>query len=143
MNEGNKNPNWKGGISLNGKEYRKQYFQKNKERNTIKSREWFRNNKKRGKEILSKARNKVRLETLSYYGGNPPKCACCGESELKFLSIDHINNNGNVERRLLNKSGGGSFYFNLRKRGFPKGYQVLCHNCNMAKAFYGSCPHGN
>jgi hypothetical protein len=29
----------------------------------------------------------------------------------------------------------------LKRRGFPPGHQVLCHNCNMAKQFYGQCPH--
>jgi len=28
----------------------------------------------------------------------------------------------------------------LRKYNYPKGFQVLCHNCNMAKRF-GVCPH--
>jgi hypothetical protein len=22
-----------------------------------------------------------------------------------------------------------------------KGYRVLCHNCNLARGFYGYCPH--
>ena len=29
----------------------------------------------------------------------------------------------------------------LRARGFPLGYRVLCHNCNLARGFYGYCPH--
>lgn len=28
-----------------------------------------------------------------------------------------------------------------RKNNYPKGFQVLCHNCNLAKGFYGKCPH--
>ena len=32
-------------------------------------------------------------------------------------------------------------YRYLKIRGFPPGYQVLCHNCNQAKGFYGKCPH--
>jgi hypothetical protein len=31
------------------------------------------------------------MEMLSAYGG---KCVCCGESEYKFLAIDHINGGG-------------------------------------------------
>ena len=27
------------------------------------------------------------------------------------------------------------------KNNFPKGFQILCHNCNSAKAVYGKCPH--
>ncbi len=25
--------------------------------------------------------------------------------------------------------------------GYPTGFRVLCHNCNCALAYYGSCPH--
>jgi len=28
----------------------------------------------------------------------------------------------------------------LKKQGYPKGYQVLCFNCNFASA-WGVCPH--
>lgn len=28
-----------------------------------------------------------------------------------------------------------------RRNGYPKGFRVLCHNCNMAIGFYGYCPH--
>jgi hypothetical protein len=31
----------------------------------------------------------------------------------------------------------------LARNGFPDGYRVLCHNCNMALGQYGYCPHGN
>ena len=29
----------------------------------------------------------------------------------------------------------------ITKNNSPKGFQILCHNCNMAKGFYGKCPH--
>ena len=29
------------------------------------------------------------------------------------------------------------------KNYYPKNLQILCHNCNMAKGFYGECPHYN
>jgi hypothetical protein len=33
-------------------------------------------------------------------------------------------------------------YLRVRSLGFPKDlYQLLCHNCNQAKAWYGACPH--
>lgn len=78
-----------------------------------------------------------RLITLIYYGGNPPKCFCCGESNIEFLCIDHIEGNGNSHR----KSIGGTLYEWLRRENYPKGFRVLCHNCNMSLGFYGYCPH--
>lgn len=81
-------------------------------------------------------RAKVRTTVLATYGG---KCACCGEAEPKFLAIDHINGGGRKEREV---HLGYSFYMHLYKLPEPRtDLQVLCHNCNMAKGFYGVCPH--
>ena len=72
---------------------------------------------------------------------NKIECACCGEDIVEFLSLDHIKNNGAKERREFNCNGGYAFYLKLRKLGYPEGYQVLCHNCNIAKGAFGECPH--
>lgn len=82
-----------------------------------------------------------RDQVFAAYGGY--KCACCGESERLFLSIDHIDNNGAEERKSGLYSGSGySFYRWLRKSGFPAGYQVLCMNCQVGKHKNGGvCPH--
>lgn len=100
--------------------------------------------KKRNPEkYLAKARrvNKKRREAvLLGLGGDNPKCKCCGENEKRFLCVDHIKNNGADERRKY----GSAIYLEVKKKGFPKGeYQLLCHNCNMARAFYKVCPHQN
>ncbi len=78
----------------------------------------------------------LRLAVLDAYGGC---CACCGESTSEFLTIDHIANDGFAHRKRV--GGGYSMYLWLKRNQFPEGVQVLCHNCNMAKGFYGSCPH--
>lgn len=80
-------------------------------------------------------RVKLLNETLAAYGG--AFCACCGESTLEFLSIDHINGRAKDEPRRT----GTKLYIWLRQQGWPQGYQVLCHNCNQAKGTYGVCPH--
>jgi hypothetical protein len=85
-------------------------------------------------------REKLRLEVLIHYGGNPPKCACCGESEIKFLTIDHINNDGARHRKKIG-IGATRLYYWLKKNNFPLGFQVLCYNCNQSKSNYGVCPH--
>lgn len=66
-------------------------------------------------------------------------CACCGQDEPAFLSIDHVNNDGWEHRRQIGGSGG--FYRWLEANHFPPGFQVLCMNCNFAKARVGVCPH--
>jgi hypothetical protein len=78
-------------------------------------------------------------KVIEAYGG---KCACCGESIIEFLTIDHINNNGAEDRKNNGNKTGGKLYRWLIKNNFPQGeYQVLCFNCNCSKGFFGYCPH--
>ena len=61
-------------------------------------------------------------------------CACCKESVYMFLTVDHINNDGNLERWPNGKRiGGVQLYQRIVKEGYPKTYQVLCMNCNFGK----------
>lgn len=80
---------------------------------------------------------KQRENVIANYGGC---CACCGETELEFLSIDHVNGGG-TQHRLKHGFRGGTMYRYLIREGYPEGFRVLCHNCNQAIGFYGSCPH--
>ena len=82
-----------------------------------------------------------RMEVLMHYSNGEIRCACCGESELKFLAIDHVVKIGKKERVKQKSFSGSSMYYWLINNKFPVGYQVLCHNCNCAKGFYGECPH--
>lgn len=97
----------------------------------------------RAAELAKTKRNqdRCRAQVFEAYGGY--KCNCCGENERMFLSIDHINNDGAVERKSGKYNGGGSAFYNwLRKNGFPQGYQVLCMNCQFGKHKNGGvCPH--
>jgi NAD-dependent SIR2 family protein deacetylase len=83
---------------------------------------------------------KIRLKALEAYSGKFPKCSCCGEDTIEFLGIDHVDGGGNKHRKELTKNG-TTLYLWLNKNNYPKGYQVLCHNCNLAKGYYGECPH--
>lgn len=92
-------------------------------------------------ELRAKGRKyalRIKLETLAHYGGS---CACCGETEPTFLSIDHIEGGGTKHRKALRTGGGHTFYRWLRKNGYPKEFQILCMNCQFGKAILGICPH--
>lgn len=127
------------------KEWRKLNYIKNKDRDYKKSQEWFKNNPEKRKLYSKKVRIKARLEALKYYSNGNIKCSCpkCNVDKIEFLAIDHINNDGAEKRRLgVEPKGGTSFYIYLRKNKYPPGFQVLCHNCNMAKQHNGGvCPH--
>lgn len=80
--------------------------------------------------------SKLRQQVLAAYGH---ACACCGNSQAEFLTLDHINGGGAKERR---RFAGGGMYAHVKKLGFPKDvYRLLCMNCNWALGMYGYCPH--
>ena len=128
----------------------KNYYGKNIERFRISSKRWALENPERLREIKNKSQNQIRLQmkfaVLEFYGGKPPKCACCSEKNILFLTIDHKNNDGNKHRREL--SGGENrnsvnMYLWIVKNNFPPLFQVLCYNCNFGRAKTKNkiCPH--
>lgn len=73
---------------------------------------------------------------LDHYGR---VCACCGEAEKGFLTLDHIDNSGTSKRKTLASHVNLAYW--LIKHDYPEGYQILCWNCNQAKRILGECPH--
>lgn len=86
---------------------------------------------------------RLKIDTLQAYGGII--CKCCKEENIKFLTLDHIYNDGFLSRLLINgKRVYTEDYQKLKKQGFPNKdrYQVLCMNCNFGKQINGGkCPH--
>jgi hypothetical protein len=93
------------------------------------------------KECSSKrsteSNRKRRYLIIEHYTNGLMSCACCEESNLEFLSIDHINGNGANHRKEI----GVRLEQWLWKMGFPEGFRILCHNCNQSLGAYGYCPH--
>ena len=90
-------------------------------------------------------RRKLKQDVIAAYGN---KCACCGETRIEFLSVDHVNGGGTEHRRSIRSAERGTpyaasyFYYWLKKHGYPQeGFRALCMNCNWAIGAYGSCPH--
>jgi hypothetical protein len=84
----------------------------------------------------SKAHHRAnKMIVLSHYG---TKCACCGESEIMFLTIDHVNNDGAKHRKEM--GSGSKTYKWLIDNNFPEGFQTLCYNCNCGRR-HDVCPH--
>lgn len=87
------------------------------------------------KESARILRQKDRKAALNHYGC---RCVYCGETLEVFLTIDHINNDGNKHRRTIGTSKTGvNIYAWLRKNNYPPEFQVLCVNCNHAKGRVG------
>lgn len=113
------------------------YVKENSVHRTQLARNWRDKNYEYYKALGRKYTRQLREEVINAYGG---KCICCNESHIEFLAIDHIYNDGKEDRKIVGTST--QFYRYLKRNNYPKDrYQILCHNCNMAKAFYGQCPH--
>lgn len=82
-------------------------------------------------------RIKYRYEALKHYCGGEPICGCCGEKNIEFLTLDHINGGGKKHMQEI----GYNIVRWLRKNKYPSGFRVLCMNCNFAIGHYGYCPH--
>ena len=80
----------------------------------------------------------LRAEFLEVFGH---RCACCGETDEVFLTIDHINGGGKAPR----KAPGGaqhSMLYSIKKMGWPRDkFRLFCMNCNWATRKGDPCPH--
>ena len=70
---------------------------------------------------------KHKKQVLEHYGYC---CTCCPCDDPEVLTIDHIKNDGNKHRKVINA---GHFYLWLIKNNFPVEFQTLCRNCNRKK----------
>jgi len=101
-------------------------------------------------------KDKEKLEVYSHYSkihsnSDIPLCRCCGlTSHIEFLSLDHITGKKVMDSELELVELGYSSNFKIHvllnwiiKNNFPKGFQILCHNCNFAKGHSkdNKCPH--
>ena len=134
------------------KEMHKKY--RESPRGQAKKREY--NSRPETKAKIKQLRDNLKFEIHSYYSklhsnSDIPCCNCCGETITAFLAIDHIagKKQMNSEPELVklgysSKLEGGHLQSWIKKNNFPKGFQILCHNCNFAKGIPGNknkCPH--
>lgn len=87
--------------------------------------EWQENHRETARRSQRDSWKKLRLEVLSHY--SPDLCCdLCGEAHYEFLALDHINGCG-----VLQRAQGYTYMLDLKRQGFPGGFRVLCHNCNL------------
>lgn len=134
-------------ISVKGlpiKEYNRIYRENNKESFKIRHARYYLNSIESNITRMKEYREQTKRQVLKYYGGGFLSCVCCGEHNIGFLSLDHINNDGYINRKTGSHPNGGiAMYAWLRHNGFPKGYRTLCFNCNCGRSRTKDkiCPH--
>ena len=140
----------------------KEWYEKNKDKISKNTREYYERNKDKIKEYREKNKdrykklrdnnkdklnkyskeyyeknkvinNRLKAQVIDKYSNGENKCACCGLTDVRNLTIDHINGNGKKHRE---ETGGGGIYLYkwLIDNNFPEGFQVLCFGCNLEKA---------
>lgn len=87
-------------------------------------------------DSLNSARAKRKLEVLAHYGKRKQvqcRWVKCTVIDPDMLTIDHVDNTGAEERKRNKTHAGMTFYAILKRTGFPKGFQTLCHNHQWKK----------
>ena len=93
-------------------------------------------------QIDREERERTWAAILAAYG---PRCCCCGEGGVRFLTLDHVNGGGSrraktTAQRLLERR---TLVRHLQTHGRDPRYQILCWNCNCARGHYGTCHDGS
>jgi hypothetical protein len=94
------------------------------------TKEHYQKNRKKYLSWHQKRLERLKMEVISHYTQGTLKCKC-GFSDIRALTIDHINGGGSKERKNFR---GEQFLRKIIKEGFPSIYQVLCMNCQFIKA---------
>lgn len=115
------------------KEYRQTYYKKNKERILNHSKIYQKEHPEISRRATAARYLRLKNEVLTHYGNGKLACVRCGFNNMGALSIDHLDGGGHqfrVENKLTSTY---DFYGWLKKKGYPKGYQTLCMNCQFIK----------
>ena len=103
------------------------------------NRKSYQKHKERRLATTKKYHRQLKLEVLGHYSNGQPHCACCGETIIEFLGIDHSGGGGIDHRAKVGSTY--RLYLWLRRNSYPNGYRTLCHNCNLATSWGRICPH--
>ena len=93
--------------------------------NTERMRRYRAANPEKYREMARAAVAKVRARLLKLYGET---CSLCGFGDRRALTLDHINRNGNAERREIGERG---VYRKALREHRPDLYRTLCMNCQF------------
>jgi len=132
-------------YNKNYREIHKEELSENKKIYRSENKEYFKeylkiyrlNNKEKAKEYQKEYCRQEKIEAFNILGGC--KCIICGESKIEFLTIDHIDNSGALDK----KEGlfGRKLYQSILKNTYPKdrlsNLRVLCynHNCSRTRTY--------
>lgn len=116
----------------------KKSYDRKYQKRTGKSKQYYQDHKEELQKYARDAYAKLKKQVYDHYENI---CACCGETEEKFLTIEHKNGNG-TQHRVQVGGGGERMYRWIVKNDYPPDIELLCANCNLGKyRNNGICPH--
>lgn len=132
----------KGGYNTHCKKcvrkYQREYYKTHSKQEMARTTKYRNKNRERCNSYTRNYYAKQREKVIKHYGN---KCVCCGEANIRFLTIDHVNGNGRKHRKKIGNMGSG-WYNWIIKNNYPIDLQILCFNCNCGRqANGGVCPH--
>ncbi len=115
-------------------ESHRKYYQEHKEHCNKQAMLWQKNHLEKTRKIHKDYIQRIKHIVLTHYGNGKLACVRCGFSDIRALTIDHIEGIGSITRK---KEGGAGYniWSHLKRDGYPKGYQTLCMNCQWIKKF--------
>lgn len=121
------------------RQYQKDYYVRN--RDAVRERKNKQKAQPQSREVRERRYHRSKVMVLRKYGGDNPRCVCCGEDKYEFLTIDHIVPGNGYYR--TKATGENLYYILMRETTDRNTYQILCYNCNMGKRTRPDCPHHN
>jgi hypothetical protein len=125
-----------------------EWRKKNLEANKEKKKQYYYENRTRILSQRNVARNgarylaRLRQEVYNHYGN---KCYCCGLDDPRFLTVEHLSNDGcTVKHKGGKRVSGTTMYKGIIENGFPVDIALACYNCNCGRSKHGQggiCPH--
>lgn len=88
----------------------------------------------------NRCRDNIKNKMFKKYSQSEiPICKCCGYTDMRALTFNHINGGGTQERKTKKYT---SMPEHLYRNNIPLSeINVLCQNCNKSLGHYGECPH--
>jgi len=69
------------------------------------------------------------------------QCECCGESDIRFLTVEHKLNDGAEDRKIRSHEKLYRDILKMNEIEMHEQFETLCMLCNFAKGLYKICPH--
>jgi GNAT superfamily N-acetyltransferase len=140
------------------KQQRKQFYNDNRDRLVTEKRQYYQDNKDKVRKTKRDSMRRNRASILVYQKGYRAEnkevlaakrkiyrdniihgiiellggeCSICGEDNTELLSLDHVHDDGNEERKKFNSI---TIKRKLLKGELDKNrYRLLCHTCNVGR----------